>query len=85
MGEHKLKIKSISISEDRKKVFLETDGLKAGHVVYIHITDGLISAPGNSIWSTEAWYTLNELSAEMGKVLPSGEKFEANTLSNLEA
>ena len=60
------------------------DGLTEGHVVYINITDGLISAKGNSLWSTEAWYTLNALPVEKGVVVPSGENFAPNTLTSTE-
>lgn len=84
LGETVLPIKSITLSEDRKKAFVELSGLKAGHVVYIRFIDGLISAPGNSMWSTEAWYTMNSLSTEKGIVNPSKEKFVDNTLTEQE-
>ena len=84
LGEKMLKVNSVSISEDRKRAFLQVDGLTEGHVVYINITDGLISAKGNSLWSTEAWYTLNALPVEKGVVVPSGENFAPNTLTSTE-
>ena len=61
LDQEKLTIKNISISDDRKKVFLEMDGIKAGHVVYVNLTNHWISEPGNQLWSTEAWYTLNRI------------------------
>ena len=69
LGETKLPVKSVTVSADRKKVFLELAGLKAGHVLYVHLIDGIISEPGNTLWSTEAWYTMNELSKDKGTVV----------------
>ena len=84
LGEKKLTVKSVTLSKDRKKAFLELDGLTAGHVVYVNITDGMISSKGNSLWSTEAWYTLNELPETKGVVAPSKESFAPNTLTSTE-
>lgn len=56
-----LEIASVNISRDRKKVFLELKGMKPGHLVYLRIAEPFVSAQGQSLWSTEAWYTLNEI------------------------
>jgi cytochrome c len=56
-----LKILSVNVSRDRKKVFLELDGMKPGHMVYLRIAEPFVSSKGQSLWSTEAWYTLNEI------------------------
>lgn len=56
-----LQILSVNISRDRKKVFLELDGMKPGHMVYLRIAEPFLSAKGQSLWSTEAWYTLNAI------------------------
>ncbi|OLF09053.1 hypothetical protein BLA60_20935 [Actinophytocola xinjiangensis] len=56
-----LDITSASLSEDRKKVTLRMDGLKPGHVVYVHSPRPFESATGEELWSTEAWYTLTRL------------------------
>lgn len=53
-------IKSVTVSADRKKVFLEVPELKAGHVVYVRLDPTLTSSLGHDLWATEAWYTLNE-------------------------
>lgn len=63
MDETNLNVRSANVSEDRKKVFLELDGMKEGHVVYIRIPANWISESGNELWSTEAWYTLNSIPA----------------------
>ncbi len=59
-----LKILSVNQSRDRKRIFLELDGIKPGHLVYIRIAEPFVSAAGQSLWSTEAWYTLNEIPAK---------------------
>ncbi len=56
-----LGIESIRISEDRKKIFLELDGMKAGHVVYLKLPNDWTSDENQKLWSTEAWYTLNNI------------------------
>jgi cytochrome c len=57
----KLPVKSVTVSRDRKKVFLELEGMKEGYVVYIKCATGTRSADGDTMWSTEAWYTLNKI------------------------
>jgi cytochrome c len=62
LDEESLSIKSVKISADRKKVLLELPGMKAGHVVYIRLDKKAItSTSGKALWSTEAWYTMNNL------------------------
>jgi cytochrome c len=61
MGLEKLRVTHVTISEDRKRVFLEIPGLKKEHVVYLRIPEYLQSAGGQSLWSSEAWYTLNNI------------------------
>lgn len=57
-----LPVKSVSVSADRKKVTLQLAGMKSKHVVYIHLNrKAIVSQNGNSLWSTEAWYTMNVL------------------------
>ncbi len=62
VNEEELTISDIQISEDRKRVNLTMDGLKAGHMVYFRLNiDTFKSEEDRALWSTEAWYTLNEL------------------------
>lgn len=56
-----LPIKSVNISDDRKKIFLELEGMKPEHVVYIKLPGDWVSADDREIWTTEAWYTLNNI------------------------
>ncbi len=62
-GEEVLKVVSVNLSEDRKKIFLEIDGIKERKVVYIHIKQPFISQSRQSLWSTETWYTMTKIPA----------------------
>ncbi|MCC7434912.1 MAG: DUF1080 domain-containing protein [Methanoregulaceae archaeon] len=61
VDERALTAKSATVSSDRRRVFLEIEGLKEGHVVYLRLNRGLPSASGRDLWTTEAWYTLNKI------------------------
>jgi len=63
MDHRNLNIRSVNISEDRKKVFLELDGMKDNHLVYIRLTNAPVSDLGHQLWSTEAWYNMNQIPA----------------------
>ncbi|WP_436499723.1 family 16 glycoside hydrolase [Actinokineospora sp. HUAS TT18] len=58
-----LTVTSASVSSDRKKVTLKLAGLKPGRVVYVRSPRPFASEAGQSLWSTEAWYTLNSTPA----------------------
>lgn len=60
LGEETLKIVSVNLSADRKKIFLEIDGIKENKVVYIHIKKPFKSGTDQSLWSTETWYTMTK-------------------------
>lgn len=53
--------KSVSISEDRREVTLTIKELNAGYVVYFLLNDQLKSQQNESLWTGEAWYTLNNI------------------------
>lgn len=59
-GTRTLVPKSAKLDPTGRKVFLEIDGLETGRVVYIRLL-GLKSKEGKAPWSTEAWYTLNNV------------------------
>ncbi|MHA6248281.1 PA14 domain-containing protein [Pontibacter sp. CAU 1760] len=57
-----LPIEKVTLSPDRKKAYLQLGGMKPNHVVYVHLNrDAIKSASGQSLWSTEAWYTMNSI------------------------
>lgn len=57
----KMRPLSANVSQDRKKVFLELDGMKPNHVVYARLPTHWSSAMGHEMWATEAWYTMNQI------------------------
>jgi cytochrome c len=56
-----LQVKSFHLSTDRKTVFMELPGIKENRVVYFRIIRPFASASGNELWTTESWYTLNQI------------------------
>lgn len=61
VDEETLSVRSAKLSSDRKKVTLDIPGLKANRVVHVRSPRPFSSASGESLWSTEAWYTLNSM------------------------
>ncbi len=85
LNEQYIKVKSATVSEDRKKVFLEMDGLKDNHVVYIHLKKHFVSELNHELWSTESWYTMNQVPKQNpGIVKPNPFQQGNNTLSDAE-
>lgn len=61
LDDRRLAVQSVHISNDRKRIFLELAGMQEEHVVHIRLPNYWTSTTGNSIWTTEAWYTLNNI------------------------
>ena len=56
-----LEIERFQLSEDRKKIYVSLPNLKENRVVYFRIVNPFESDLGHSLWTTEAWYTLNQI------------------------
>jgi cytochrome c len=56
-----LKIKTLDISQDRKHIYLEIPGLRKEHVIYFRLPEKIQNEQGKSLWSSETWYTLNNI------------------------
>ncbi len=56
-----LKASSMKLSDDGKRLYVETPGLRKENVVYFRLPIDLKSASGQPLWASEAWYTLNEI------------------------
>lgn len=52
---------AITLSQDRRTIELSAAGLKTGYVVYLNLDKALHSESGKTLWSHEAWYTLNAI------------------------
>ena len=61
LDEETLTVTSATLSADGKKVTLVVSGRQAGRVVYVRTPRPFTSNTGQSLWSTEAWYTLNAI------------------------
>lgn len=61
INERNIGVKSVTVSRDRKRVFLETDGLLENHMIYVRCHPSISSKDGKIMWSTEAWYTMNQI------------------------
>jgi hypothetical protein len=61
LDEQTLSVDSASLSADGRTVTLAIGGLQADRVVHIRSPRPFSSADGESLWSTEAWYTLNAI------------------------
>ena len=81
----RMPVKSVHISQDRRRIFLELEGLKPQHVVYIRLPNSWTSANEQELWSTEAWYTLNNIpQGSPGFRRPAPAAPAPNTLSETE-
>lgn len=83
LDESPLPVSSISLSPDRRKVFLEVPGLKENHVVYLRLPHSLRDNAARPLWTTEAWYTLNALPTTT--IAPTPIATTHNTLSPAES
>ncbi|MGV9456760.1 ricin-type beta-trefoil lectin domain protein [Streptomyces sp. NPDC003635] len=61
VDEETLTAQAAALSSDRKTVTLTIPGLKSDRVVHVRSPRPFSSADGEGLWSTEAWYTLNEI------------------------
>ncbi len=60
VGTKTLTVSSVQVNPDKKRVYLEIQGLEKDRLIYIRLA-GLKSAAGKAPWNSEAWYTLNAL------------------------
>ncbi len=56
-----LSVTDVALADDRRTIHLGIPGLEAGYVVYLRLDDRLRSTAGDSLWTAEAWYTLNAI------------------------
>ncbi len=64
LDERVLAVRAVEVSADRRRVFLALAGLAAGRVLNLEVLGALADARGQSLWSREAWYTLNRIQRE---------------------
>lgn len=61
IAEEKLTVRSATLADDGRTVRLRLDGLKPDRVVHVRSLRPFAAESGETLWSTEAWYTLNEV------------------------
>ncbi len=80
-----LAIRSASVSADRRRVFLEIDGLEPDRVVHLRIAGPVVAESGRRLWTTETWYTLNRIPKDRtGVVLTAPPPAPQNVLTDEE-
>lgn len=84
LGLETLPVKSVNISDDRRKVFLELNGLKSNHMIYVHLVGPFLSNTENQLWSTEAWYTMNNIPVNTPGFKNPAKAVALNTLTEAE-
>ncbi|MEM9836335.1 MAG: family 16 glycoside hydrolase [Bacteroidota bacterium] len=84
LGETDLTPTSVHVSEDRKKIFLELPGMRENHVIYLRLPNTWTSQDERPIWSTEAWYTMNQIPENQPGFRRPMSAPKANSLSDAE-
>jgi cytochrome c len=71
-------VRSATVSEDRRRVFLEITQLVEGEVLHVRLSDSLLSENYHSLWVGEFWYTINQIPKDHpGSVHASTSKINA--------
>lgn len=84
LDEKELNIRALNISEDRKKVFFELDGMEDNHVVHFRVSKPFTSTNNNSLWTTEGWYTMNSIPENLPGFVNPVQPLPINQLSEQE-
>jgi hypothetical protein len=63
-------VKAVQVSTDRKRVYLEIDGLKTGNMVGITISNVKSQDGAKALWYNKTWYTLNSISPSQAFEIP---------------
>jgi len=61
LDERTLPVRRVEVTPDRRRIRLALDGLEVGRVLHLEVLGPWVDARGQSLWSREAWYTLNRL------------------------
>ncbi len=56
-----LTVRSVNVSPDRRRAFLEIEGMKPRHVLYVRIAHPFVSSDNEEMWTTESWCTVNAI------------------------
>src|SRR5690625_7877280 len=81
---HVFEFTAYSMSDDLTRDSFNQDGLKPGHVVYFRITRPFVSEADTSLWTTEAWYTLNAIPENKPVQINQNDQINHNQLTETE-
>lgn len=56
-----VEVRSATVSEDRRRVFLELPGIITGEVVHVRLPQSFASETKRSLWAGDVWYTVNRI------------------------
>ncbi|MGB1261066.1 MAG: DUF7133 domain-containing protein, partial [Akkermansiaceae bacterium] len=71
IDQHTVTPTAVSVSADRKRVFLQIPNMKPAYLYHILVHRELMSEAGKPVFSGECWYNMNEVpKGKPGKVLP---------------
>ena len=85
LDRERLLVRSASVSLDRRRTFIEVEGLKEGHVVHLRLAGPFFDESGRAPWATECWYTLNRLPIGVRGEVTAAVAAPQNTLSERQA
>lgn len=55
---------SATVSNDRRKVFLEIPSITVNEVLYVRLPESLPSESGRTLWAGDLWYTINRIPSD---------------------
>ena len=71
-----ISVQRVELDKTRKQIFIHTEGQKSDRWIYLRFYKPVVSDSDNSLWSTEAWYKLLNVSDEefqLTKTVMSGD------------
>jgi hypothetical protein len=69
-----LTVKSVRVHEDRRRVFLEIDDLRANFLTYINLRN-VRSADDEAAWTNKAWYSMHNISEDPPFSTPTSARY----------
>lgn len=84
LDEEVLKVAEFSLSNDRTRVQFVLPNIKPNHLVYFRIKQPFVSESNAELWTTEAWYTLNNIPQQKPVKVNPQYKLVQNQLSEAE-
>ena len=61
VDEYELIVRSVNVSPDRRRAFIELEGMKPRHMLYVRIANPFVSSDNEEMWTTESWCTVNAI------------------------